>query len=121
MDESLYQINLDAAFGPGQVMDILGLAGRQQPWWNQTLCAVDDCVVRLGVVEGEFHRHKHDDQDEFFFVLEGKWIIEMDDQTVELGPGMGYLVPKGVMHNPRAPVRTVILMVEGSGVVPTGD
>jgi mannose-6-phosphate isomerase-like protein (cupin superfamily) len=119
--EGSYDIHLDSAFGPLQFMDIAGLASKVQPWWNQTLCQVDDCVVRLGVVHGDFHWHKHDDQDEFFYVIEGRWIIEMEHETVELRPGQGYLVPKGVMHNPRAPERTVILMVEGAGVVPTGD
>jgi len=102
-------------------MDIAALGASKQPWWNQTLCAVNDCVVRLGVVHGDFHWHKHDDQDEFFYVLEGRWIIEMEDRTVELLPGQGFVVPRGVMHFPRAPERTVILMMEGAGVVPTGD
>lgn len=121
MADSNYEIHLDTAFAPRQVMDVLALAASKNPWWNQTLCQVDDSVVRLGVVEGEFRWHKHDDQDEFFYVLEGLWIIEMEDQTVELHPGQGFVVPRGVMHFPRAPMRTVILMVEGAGVIPTGD
>jgi mannose-6-phosphate isomerase-like protein (cupin superfamily) len=116
-----YSINLDTQFKPLELMEITALAAANQPWWNQTLCQVNECVVRLGVVEGEFHWHKHDDEDEFFYVLEGKFIIELEGQTVELTPGKGFVVPRGVMHFPRAPERTVILMVEGSGVMPTGD
>ncbi|HWD41045.1 MAG TPA: cupin domain-containing protein [Fimbriimonas sp.] len=116
-----YSIHLDAKFQPLQLIDIPALARENQPWFNQTLCNVNDCVVRLGIVHGEFHWHKHDDQDEFFYVVEGRWIIEMEDRTVDLAPGQAYVVPRGVMHFPKAPVRTVLLMVEGAGVVPTGD
>jgi mannose-6-phosphate isomerase-like protein (cupin superfamily) len=90
--------------------------------FNQSLCKVNDCVVRLGVVHGDFHWHHHDDEDEFFYVLQGKWIIELEDRDpVELTPGQGFVVPKGVRHMTRAPERTVIMMIEGAGVVPTGD
>ncbi len=116
-----YDINLDARFQPLEAVDVLKLAASVEPWWNQTLCQVNDSVVRLGVVHGDFHWHKHDGEDEFFYVLEGKFIIETEKETVELTPGMGYVVPRGVMHFPRAPERTVILMVEGAGVIPTGD
>ena|SRR5271165_2522541 len=116
-----YNINLDARFAPLELIDVQALAQSCKPWFNQTLCRVNDCVVRLGVVEGQFHWHKHDNEDEFFYVLEGKWIIELEDRTVELLPGQGYTVPKGVMHCPRAPQRTVLLMFEGAGVIPTGD
>jgi mannose-6-phosphate isomerase-like protein (cupin superfamily) len=121
MSDTAYNIHLDTKFKPLEQMDIKALAAANQPWWNQSLCNVNDCVVRLGVVEGEFHWHKHDAEDEFFFVLEGKFILEFEDKTVELTPGQGLMVPRGVMHFPRAPERTVILMFEGSGVIPTGD
>jgi mannose-6-phosphate isomerase-like protein (cupin superfamily) len=90
-------------------------------WWNQTLCRVNDSVVRLGIVQGEYHWHEHKDLDEFFYVVEGRFLIDLEDRTVELGPKQGFVVPKGVQHRPRAPERTVILMVEGAGIVPTGD
>lgn len=116
-----YRIHLDPKFQPLELIDIPALAAANEPWWNQTLCNVNGCVVRLGVVQGEFHWHKHDDEDEFFYCLEGRFIIETEGRTVELTPGKGYLVPRGVMHFPRAPERSVILMVEAGGVVPTGD
>lgn len=92
-------------------------------WWNQTLCKVNDSVVRLGIIQGEYHWHKHDDEDEFFYVVDGRLLIdlEQDSRVVELAPRQGFVVPKGVVHRTRAPERTVILMVEGAGVVPTGD
>jgi mannose-6-phosphate isomerase-like protein (cupin superfamily) len=90
-------------------------------WFNQTLTQVNESVVRIGIVEGEYHWHKHDRDDEFFFVLEGKLIIELENQTVELGPLQGITIPKGVLHRPRAPKKTVMLMVETSEINPTGD
>jgi mannose-6-phosphate isomerase-like protein (cupin superfamily) len=78
--------------------------------------------VRLGVVEGEFHWHKHDREDEFFLVLEGELEIEVEGHDpFVLGPSQGVTIPRGVMHRPRAAKRTVILMVEPATVQPTGD
>ena len=91
------------------------------PWYNQTLCKVNDSVVRLGVLQGEYHWHKHDNDDEFFFVLDGKFLIDLEHRTVELGEREGFVVPKGVVHRTRAPERAVILMVETAAIVPTGD
>jgi mannose-6-phosphate isomerase-like protein (cupin superfamily) len=119
-----YSINLDEAFGPLELIDVRDLADAvADPWYNQTLVQVNDCVVRLGVVEGEFHWHKHDEEDEFFYVVDGRLLIDLEahDQTIELIPRQGFLVPKGVVHRTRAPERTVVLMIEGAGVVPTGD
>lgn len=90
-------------------------------WFNQTLTQVNDSVVRLGIVEGEYHWHKHDNDDEFFFVLEGQLLIDLEGRTIELNPGQGVTITKGVMHRPRAPKKTVMLMVETSDIKPTGD
>ena len=93
-----------------------------EPWFNQTLTTVNESVVRLGVIEGDFHWHHHDDQDEFFLVLEGRLLIDLEDrETVTLEPHQGYTVPRGVEHRTRAPVRTAILMVESAGVGRPGD
>ena len=117
-----YETHLDIRFGPLEVVDVPELAAAvTHPWWNQTLCKVNDSVVRLGVVKGEYHWHKHDDEDEFFYVVSGRFLIDLEDRTVTLATGQGFVVPKGVRHRPRAPERTVILMVEGAGIVPTGD
>lgn len=90
-------------------------------WYNQTLCAVNGSVVRLGVVQGEYHWHKHEHDDEFFFVLDGRLFVDVDDRTIALGPREGVVVSKGIVHRTRAPDRTVILMIENAGIVPTGD
>ncbi len=117
-----YSINLNAKYGPLELVDVQALVdASQDSWFNQTLCRVNDCVVRLGVMQGEFHWHKHDKEDEFFYVVEGCFIIDLEGRTIELTPRQGFTVPKGVMHRTRAPERTVILMIEGAGVVPTGD
>ena len=118
-----YSINVDEAFGPLQPVDVQALADRVEDlWYNQTLVRVNDCVVRLGVMQGEFHWHHHDEEDEFFYVIDGRFLIDMQEEgrTVELLPKQGFTVPKGVVHRTRAPERTTILMVEGAGVVPTG-
>jgi mannose-6-phosphate isomerase-like protein (cupin superfamily) len=120
--QSPYSINLDARYAPLEVVDVQALVDAcKEPWYNQTLCRVNDSVVRLGVLQGEFHWHKHDREDEFFYVVEGRFVIELEGRTVELEPRQGFTVPKGVMHRTRAPERTVILMIEGAGVIPTGD
>ena len=117
-----YSINMDIRFAPLEVIDIQSLVNTAtDPWYNQSLCRVNDCVVRLGVVQGEFHWHKHEDEDEFFYVVEGHFIIDLEVRSVELGPRQGFTIPKGVMHRPRALQKTVILMIEGAGVKPTGD
>jgi len=117
-----YDTHLNAHYSPLEVVDIPALvAAAKHPWYNQTLCRVNDSVVRLGVVQGEYHWHKHDTEDEFFYVVSGTFLIDVEDQTVELAAGQGYVVPKGLVHRTRAPQRAVILMVEGAGIVPTGD
>src|SRR5262249_7957152 len=117
-----YDIHLDDKYGSLTLIDIGAEAAANQPWFNQTLTTVNDSVVRLGVIEGGFHRHKHDNEDEFFFVLEGELVLEIEGaETVRLKPKQGYTVPRGVMRKTSAPVRTAILMVEPAGVEPTGD
>ncbi len=117
-----YSINLDARYAPLEIVDVQALVDAcKDPWYNQTLCRVNDSAVRLGVLQGEFHWHKHDSEDEFFYVVEGRFVIELEGRTVELSPRQGFTVPKGVMHRTRAPERTVVLMIEGAGVIPTGD
>ncbi|MDH5459564.1 MAG: cupin domain-containing protein [Candidatus Bathyarchaeota archaeon] len=117
-----YSIHLDVKFAPLELVDIRKLQEEcKDDWFNQTLCMVNDCVVRLGVLRGEFHWHKHDEEDEFFYVVEGRLLIDLEDRVVELMPQQGFLVPKGALHRTRAPERTVVLMMEGSDVKPTGD
>src|SRR5215212_1341524 len=117
-----YKTKLDILFEPLEKIDVQAIVDSvTDKWFNQTLCKVNDSVVRLGVVEGEYHWHKHDDLDEFFYVVEGTFLIDLETETVELTRRQGYVVPKGVVHRTRAPNRCVILMVEGEEIVPTGD
>ncbi len=120
-----YETRLNIMHGPLEVIDVHAIEGaRNYKWFNRTLCKVNDSVVRVGMVEGEYHWHKHDDDDEFFYVVEGLLLIDLEDaecRTVELKPGQGLVVPKGVVHRTRAKQRTVILMVENAGIIPTGD
>jgi mannose-6-phosphate isomerase-like protein (cupin superfamily) len=118
-----YAINLDNKYGGLTVVDIPAeITACTERWFNQTLTAVNDAVIRLGIVEGEFHWHHHDLEDEFFLVLEGELLIDVEgDRTVVLERHQGFTVPRGVVHRTRAPQRTVILMVEGGNVRPTGD
>jgi mannose-6-phosphate isomerase-like protein (cupin superfamily) len=114
---------LNVLHGPLEVIDEKQLADEcEHKWWNQTLCRVNDSVVRMAVVQGEYHWHKHDNDDEFFYVLEGGLTIEVEGRApIELKPRQGVVIPKGVMHRPRAAERTVMLMVETKDIVPTGD
>ncbi len=117
-----YATHLDIKYDPLEVIDVQKLADTvEHQWFNQTLCKVNDSVVRLGVMQGEYHWHKHDDLDEFFYVVEGKFLIDLEEKTIELTPRQGFVVPKGIVHRTRAPERTIILMVEGAEIVPTGD
>jgi len=117
-----YVTKLDVKFGHLEKMDIDQMVKDcTDKWFNQTLTNVNDSVVRLGIVEGEYHWHKHDKDDEFFFVLSGQLLIDLEDRTIELNPNQGVTISKGVMHRPRAPKRTVMLMVETNAIQPTGD
>ena len=121
MDKPAYDIENDVLYPTATHIDVKALAAAQTPWWNRALTAVNDTVVRLSVLDGDFHWHKHEDEDEFFFVVDGALSMDLEDRTVELTQRQGFCVPKGVRHRPRAAERTVILMVEGAGIVPTGD
>lgn len=117
-----YNIDLSIHYNHLERIDVpLIVSQVKEKWSNRTLTKVNDSVVRLGIVEGEFHWHKHDHDDEFFFVTEGQLLIDLEDRTIELNPGQGVTISKGVMHRPRAPKKTVMLMVETSAIQPTGD
>ena len=117
-----YDTRLNVLHKPLELIDEKALSdAAPHKWYNQTLCQVNASVVRIGVIEGEYHWHKHDTDDEFFYVVEGKLLIDLEDRAVELTPRQGFVVPKGVVHRTRAPQRTVILMFENAGIIPTGD
>jgi mannose-6-phosphate isomerase-like protein (cupin superfamily) len=123
MPQPEYAMHYEPLFTTLQTMDIQALIDEvDDPWYNQTLLQIGDVLVRLGVMQGEFHWHKHDEQDEFFFVLDGLFRIELDGaDTIELGPRQAFSVPAGTLHRPVVPVRSAILMIEKAGVIATGD
>ncbi|MFX1511452.1 MAG: cupin domain-containing protein [Promethearchaeota archaeon] len=117
-----YSINTDIKYGYSKLIDIPEIIKScKEQWFNQTLCQVNDSVVRIGIMRGAFHWHKHEEEDEFFYVIEGKLLLDLEGETIELIPKQGYTVPKGVKHRTRAKEKTVILMVEKYTVKPTGD
>ena len=117
-----YVTRLDVKYPPLTVVDVPAMvAACTDSWFNQTLCQVNDSVARLGILQGEYHWHKHDRDDEFFFVLEGHLLIDLEEETIDLAPWQGYVVPKGITHRTRAPEKVIVLMVETADVVPTGD
>ena len=117
-----YETRLNIYYQPLEVIEEKALTDACTfQWYNQTLCQVNGSVVRLGVFQGEYHWHKHDEDDEFFYVLEGQLLIDLQDRTVSLNPRQGFVVPKGVVHRTRAPQRTVVLIVENAGIIPTGN
>jgi hypothetical protein len=117
-----YATHLNIQFPQLELVDAPALIEAcKDRWYNQTLCKVNDSVVRLGVMQGEYHWHRHDNDDEFFYCVEGVFIIDLEGRSIELLPRQGFVVPKGVIHRTRAPQRAVILMVENAGIIPTGD
>jgi mannose-6-phosphate isomerase-like protein (cupin superfamily) len=117
-----YVTKLNIQYGPLEVIEEKKIADEcPHQWYNQSLCEVNGSVVRMAVVQGEYHWHKHTDDDEFFYVVEGRLLIDLEDRTIELGPRQGVVVPRNVVHRTRANERTVMLMVENRGIVPTGN
>jgi mannose-6-phosphate isomerase-like protein (cupin superfamily) len=121
--ELQYTVKMEPRFAALELIDVGAVAEAvTEQWYNETLCEVDDHLVRIGVLHGEYHWHSHQGQDEFFYVVEGKLQIELDRHpTVELSSRQGFTVPHDLRHRPIAPERTVVLMIEKAGVVPTGD
>lgn len=117
-----YATHLNVRYPALEIVDAAALiAACKDRWYNQTLCQVNDSVIRLGVLQGKYHWHKHEKEDEFFFVVEGLFLIDLEDRIIELRPTQGFVVPKGVTHRTRAPEKTIVLMVESAGIIPTGD
>jgi len=117
-----YETRLNILHQPLEIIDEKALSDAcEYKWFNQTLCKVNKSVVRVAIIEGEYHWHKHEEDDEFFYVVEGQLLIDLEDRIVELAPRQTFVVPRGTIHRTRAPHRTVILMVENAGIIPTGN
>ena len=120
-DRINYDFHLDVKYAPLETIDVNEIVAANKPWFNQTLSQVNGSVLRVGIVEGEFHWHKHEEDDELFFVLSGRLFVDTECGNFELWPNQGVTVPKGVLHRTRAPEKTVMLMVENAGIQPAGD
>jgi len=121
-DNTKYLIDLEIKFKPLEIIDIAKLIEQStKKWQNMSLCTVNNSVIRLAVIEGEFHWHKHDKEDEFFFVIDGLLLIDLEENIIELKPKQGFTIPKGALHRTRAPTRTSVLVIEDYTVKPTGD
>lgn len=117
-----YNQLMDVKYSHHEVIDVPQIVKDcTDQWFNQTLTKVNNSVVRIGIVEGDYHWHNHEDDDEFFFVLSGKLFIDLEDKTIELNPNEGTTISKGVMHRTRAPQKTVMLMVETDSIDPIGN
>jgi mannose-6-phosphate isomerase-like protein (cupin superfamily) len=117
-----YNFNLDVKYAPLEKIDLNAvIAANKEQWFNQTLTQINGSVLRVGIIQGEFHWHKHDNDDELFYVVSGKLFVDTEQCNFELGPNEGVTVPKGVMHRTRAPEQVVMLMVENAGIQPAGD
>ena len=123
MAELTYVTKMEPRFGSLELIDVADVAAAiTDEWYNETLCAVNDSLVRLGVLHGEYHWHAHEQEDEFFYVVAGRMRIEIDGRPpVDLGPQQGFVVPKGLQHRPVVPERSIVLMIEKASITPTGD
>jgi mannose-6-phosphate isomerase-like protein (cupin superfamily) len=117
-----YVTNMDIKYEHLEIIDVPQLVNEcKEKWFNQTLTKVNNSVMRLGILEGEYHWHKHDNDDELFFVLEGELYVDLENKTLKLAPQQGITVTKGIMHRTRALTRTIVLMLETCEIKPTGD
>lgn len=117
-----YNQQMNIKYGHQEIIDVQEIVSEcKEKWFNQTLTKINDSVARIGIVEGEYHWHRHENDDEFFFVLSGKLYIDLEDKTLELNPNQGATISKGVLHKPRAPKKTVMLMVETASIDPIGN
>ncbi len=117
-----YKINTGIKYDYLQLIDVPEVVKNcTDKWFNQTLCKVNDAVLRLGILEGTFHWHKHEREDEVFFVLIGNLVIETEKGNFDLKEQQGVCVPKGIKHRPIAEKKAVVLMVENRTIKPIGD
>ena len=97
------------------------LSGFDEHWRPRIIDRFQGSKVQVAKFSGDFVWHKHDDSDDFFLVLHGRLLIDLPDETVELGPGELLIVPAGVEHRPRASEEVHVLNLEAAGTVNTGD
>jgi len=90
-------------------------------WSPRVVGRINDQYVKVAKLKGEFVWHKHDEEDELFFIVKGKLVIRYEDGAVTLNEGEFHIVPKGVMHNPVADEECWIALIEPVATRHTGD
>ena len=90
-------------------------------WSPRVVAEVDDAYVKVAKVHGSLAWHSHDHEDELFFVLKGRLRIEMEGESVELGEGEMFVVPRGVRHNPVADDECHLMLIERKSTLHTGN
>lgn len=99
--------------GQLEVINVHKLIEDQTDYINFIVSEVNDHSLRIAVINGEFHWHKHEDCDELFYVLEGELFIDFENnETISLKPGDMFTVPANTMHRTRSKERTVNLCFE---------
>jgi len=89
-------------------------------WSPKLVGQVNDMMVKLVRIEGEFLWHSHDTEDEMFFVMDGGLVMRFRDRDVTVGPGEFIIVPHGVEHMPVAAAETRIMLIEPASTLNTG-
>lgn len=93
----------------------------QDDWKNFVVSEINNHVVRLSVIQRDFHWHFHQNSDEYFYVIEGKLFVDLEDRTEVLTPGQMITIPKNVKHRTRAKERTIVLCFESQDNDVKGD
>ncbi|MHA2038867.1 MAG: cupin domain-containing protein [Promethearchaeota archaeon] len=93
-----------------------------KPWSPIDIIRTNDQVVRMALVDGEFHWHKHTDEDELFYLLKGEIIIQLKGQpNINLREGEMVVIPKGVEHCPKSTEPSYVLLFEPFVLKTIGD
>ena len=90
-------------------------------WSPRVVGQVNDQYIKVAKLKGTLAWHKHDDEDELFYLIKGKLVIEYEDDRVVLNPGDFHVVPRDTMHNPVAEEECWIALIETVTTKHTGD
>ena len=107
---TLQKVNLDTAF-----------AAFSEHWTPRLAGELNGQHVKLAKIKGAFVWHHHDDADELFLVHKGRFVMELRDRQIELGPGDVLIVPRGVEHRPVAQEECEVVLFEPAGTLNTGS
>ena len=97
------------------------LASFDETWAPRIVAELNGQYVKVAKLEGEYVWHSHAEQDELFWVLEGRLRLELRERTIELGPGQLFVVPRGVEHRPVAPERVEVVLFEPLATRSSGE